>query len=144
MTLNQKKEQIALQNLIDALGVHKDDPTPLQNEVRKYKAENKLLRQRIQYIKESNKTQKKHLNRTKEEQDFEQQIADLEANIIEERKKTRLLERLKLKDHKNYGKDETDFNDQLVKFEEERKKVKYEKLEMYNIKANLRAQLRSP
>lgn len=68
----------------------------------------------------------------------------MEANIIEERKKTRLLERLKLKDHKNYGKDETDFNDQLVKFEEERKKVKYEKLEMYNIKANLRAQLRSP
>ena len=116
----------------------------MQNEVRKYKGENKLLRQRIQYIKESNKTQKKHLNRTKEEQDFEQQIADLEANIIEERKKTRLLERLKLKDHRHYGKDENDFNDQLIKFEEERKKVKYEKLEMSNLKANLRAQLRSP
>lgn len=55
-----------------------------------------------------------------------------------------MLERLKLKDHKNYGKDENDFNDQLVKFEEERKKVKFEKLGLSNLKANLRAQLRSP
>ena len=68
----------------------------------------------------------------------------MEVNIIDERKKNRILERLKLKDHRNYGKDENGFNDQLVKFEEERKKVKFEKLIMSNLKANLRAQLRSP
>ena len=111
-----------------------EDPVKYRDELVAAKNDCKLLRERVRIQKKMNDQQLEQIAKLTEEFDYVGRINQLKEEIAQEKTKWHENSRKRTKDHKNYGKKDNMFNDELMRHERLRHKLRSDQLTLLQVK----------